>query len=269
MSPRKRAALAFFLGLALAAGALAALADPPRTGSPPDPPAQASRKQWMFEVAAQGGNVTVGSAKATTLEKPAESPRVMGRFALELYVGPQILDRVRFNLPLMDAPRPEGDNKQLRRPSFDQVSTKVHVRMADNPRASYLLLVDRATGDAQRFDWPPEADGRLVPWKTGRLADAGPGDLPGNKLTEVKDGGPPAPKPGDDLPDPIGPTRNTLGAPATGGAVASAGASASVMGDECRATGPRNGNGRPKAAVLPMGPVPAYFLLLQSPVSEL
>jgi hypothetical protein len=191
----RRAALALLLGLTLAAGGLAALAaDPPRTGSPPDPPAQANRKQWTFEVTAQNGKVSVGAVKATMLEKPAESARVMGRFALELYVGPQILDRVRFNMPLMDAPREDPGHKLLRRPSFEQVSARIQVRMADNARAAYLLLVDRATGESQRFDWPPEGDGRLVPWKAGRLSTAGPGDLVGQKLTEVKNGSPTAPK---------------------------------------------------------------------------
>jgi len=190
-----RVALALLLGLALGAGGLAAMADPPRTGAAPDPPAQASRKQWTFDVSAQNGKVSVASVKATMFEKPAESPRVMGRFALELYVGPQLLDRVRFNLPLMDAPRPDTDHKRLPRPSFDQITTRIHVRMADNPRAAYLLLVDRATDEAQRFDWPPQPDGRLVPWKEGRLTKAGPGDVQGNKLTEVKEGGAPPPPP--------------------------------------------------------------------------
>jgi hypothetical protein len=186
----KRAVIALLLGLALGAGGLAALADPPRAGFAPDPPTPTSRKQWSIEVVARGGKVTVGGAKAMMLEKPAESPRVMGRFALEFYVGPQLLDRVRFNLPLLDAP-PEHNRGPLRRPSFEQVNTRLQVRIADSPRAAYLLLVDRATGETQRFAWPPEANGNLLPWKTGSLSDAGPGDFPGAgvKLLEVKDGG--------------------------------------------------------------------------------
>src|SRR5262245_52507536 len=90
-----RAALAVLLGLA--GGGLAALADPSRTGFAPDPAPQASRKQWTFDVVAKNGKVSVTSAKSSMLAKPAASPRVMGRFALELYVGPTLLDRVRFN----------------------------------------------------------------------------------------------------------------------------------------------------------------------------
>jgi hypothetical protein len=176
LRPPKPAVIALLIGLALGAGGLAALADPPRAGFAPDPPARASRLQWRIEVVARAGKVTVGQARSEMLEKPAESPRVMGRFALELYVGPQLLDRVRFNLPLLDAP-PEGDRTNLlRRPSFEQVNTRIKVRIADNPRAAYLLLVDRATGETQRFAWPPEADGRILPWKTGSLSDAGPAD---------------------------------------------------------------------------------------------
>jgi hypothetical protein len=172
----KRAAIALLIGLALGAGGLAALADPARSGFAPDPRAHASRMQWSIEVVAQAGKVTVGQVRSMMLDKPAESPRVMGRFALELYVGPELLDRVRFNLPLLDPP-PERDRKgPLRRPAFEQVNTKIKVRIAHNPRAAYLLLVDRATGETQRFAWPPEADGRILPWKAGSVSDAGPAD---------------------------------------------------------------------------------------------
>jgi hypothetical protein len=180
--------IALLTGLLLGAGGLVALADPARTGFAPDPPARASRMQWSIEVVARAGKATVGQARSMTLEKPAESPRVMGRFALELYVGPELLDRVRFNLPLLDPP-PERERKSLlRRPAFEQVNTQIKVRIADNPRAAYLLLVDRATGETQRFAWPPEADGRVLPWKAGSLSDAGPADA-GRKLAVPGDAG--------------------------------------------------------------------------------
>jgi hypothetical protein len=194
-----RAALAVLLGAALGAGGLFAFAEPSRGGFAPDPPGQASRKQWTVEVTARAGKVTVTRATAMMLDKPEASPRLMGRFALELYVGPALLDRVRFNLPLMDAPVEGERRRHLSRPRFDQVSTKLQVRVADNPRAAYLLLVDRATGESQRFDWPPDANGSVLPWKTGRLSDAGPGDFPSKtmKVLEAKDGGAAEAAPGD------------------------------------------------------------------------
>jgi hypothetical protein len=152
----------------------------------------------VFELSARGGKVTVDRVKALTLDKPAETPRVVGRFALELYVGHELLDRVRFNVPLMGAEPSEGNRNRLPKPRFEEnVTSHVSARMADNPRAAYLLVVDRQTGDTQKLSWPPERDGRLVPWTSG-LSDAAPGDFPegGVRATGRRDAGAPGPEAG-------------------------------------------------------------------------
>jgi hypothetical protein len=185
-------AVAALIGAALGPGVLVALADPPRGGFAPDPTPRPSRGQWVFEVSARGGKVTVDRVKALTLDKPAETPRVVGRFALELYVGRELLDRVRFNVPLMGAESSEGNRNRLPKPRFEEnVTSRVTARMADNPRAAYLLVVDRQTGDTQKLSWPPERDGRLVPWTSG-LSDASAGDFPegGLRATGRRDAGP-------------------------------------------------------------------------------
>jgi hypothetical protein len=183
--------IAALLGTALGAGALAALAEPPKGGYAPDPPARASRANWVFEMSARGGKITIDRVKAIAYEKPAETPRAVGRFALELYIGPELLDRVRFNVPLMGGESGETNRNNLPKPRFDQnVSVKVSARMADNPRAAYLLLVDRETGDTQKLFWPPERDGRLLPWRNG-ISAAAPGDFPDGGIRAVgrRDGG--------------------------------------------------------------------------------
>ncbi len=193
MRPLRSLLTAALLGATLGAGGLVAFADPPRSGYPPDPPAHASRKQWTVEVTARDGKVKPERATATTLDKPAESARVIGRFALELYVGKELLDRVRFNVPLMGDEPPQGNRNNLPRPRFDKnVTTHLTVRIADNPRAAYALVVDRDTGDTQKLEWPPAADGRLVPWKSG-LTEAKPGDFPdgGLRAAGFRDGGAP------------------------------------------------------------------------------
>jgi hypothetical protein len=183
-------------------GALAeALADAPKGGYPPDPAPHPSRLNWVFEMKAQGGKVTIERVRAVSYEKPAETPRVVGRFALELYIGPELLDRVRFNVPLMGAETGEGNRNGLPKPRFDQnVTAKVSARMADNPRAAYLQLVDRETGDVQKLFWPPEKDGRLLPWKNG-LSAPSPGDFPDGGIRAVgrreSDAGGGASAPGD------------------------------------------------------------------------
>jgi hypothetical protein len=189
--PHPPLVLAALLGAALGAGALAALASPPAGGFAPDPVAKPSRAQWVFEMSARGGNVTIDRVKAVTFDKPAETPRVVGRFALELYIGRELLDRVRFNVPLMGAEATQGNRNNLPRPRFEQnVTAHVSARMADSPRAAYLLVVDRETGDTQKFLWPPEKDGRVRPWTSG-LADAAPGDFPegGVRAVGLRDGG--------------------------------------------------------------------------------
>jgi hypothetical protein len=185
MRPWRSLISAALLGVSLGIGAVAAFADPPRGGYPPDPTPIASKKQWTFDLVAQGGKVTIERARAATAAQPAETARVTGRFALELWVGRELLDRVRFNVPLMGDEPPEGNRNKLPRPRFNQnVTTRLTARMADNPRAAYLLLIDRENGATQKLAWPPEADGRLVPWQSG-VTEGKPGDLPDGSVRAV------------------------------------------------------------------------------------
>jgi hypothetical protein len=147
-------------------GGLGAFADAPKGGYAPDPPARPSKLNWVFEVTARGGKVTIDRVKGVSFEKPVETPRVVGRFALELYVGRELLDRVRFNVPLMGGETSIGNRNNLPKPRFEQnVTAHVQARMADNTRAAYLLVIDRDTGETQKYFWPPSSDGRLIPWQ--------------------------------------------------------------------------------------------------------
>ncbi|MEO7331204.1 MAG: hypothetical protein ABI193_21695 [Minicystis sp.] len=187
----RRVAFAATLGAALGASTLAALADPPtRLTFAPDPPAHPARKQIVFDIAVRRGKASIEKTRSVMLPKPAETARTTGRFALELRIGNQLLDRLRFNVPMMgDEPPQRSKKRPFRAPSLDDVTTRVTAQIADHPRATYLLLIDRITGEEQRFDWPPEPDGRVLPWKTGRVADAGPGDFPDGsaRILERKD----------------------------------------------------------------------------------
>lgn len=186
-----RVALAALLGLALAAVGAAAVADPPGAsrgaaadapvggGYAPDPVGSPSAKQWVFEVTYARKAASISRVRAVTLEKPAATARFMGRFAIELYVGRELLDRVRFDVPLTgDAPE-RPTNHLFRRPRFDEgVTTRLRVQMADSPRATHARLVDRLTGAEQRFEWPPGPEGQLKPRGGAAtvvgVSDAGP-----------------------------------------------------------------------------------------------
>ncbi len=178
----RRLAWAAILGIALGcagAGALAvahvddAEAGPPKEGWPPDPPAKPASRHWVFEIQVKKGDVALGKVSPVDLEKPEATSRVMGRYALELWVGKELLDRVRFNVPLGAEGPPERDRPGMKRPEF-RVTTRFFVRIADHSRAAQLRLVDRATGEVRRFAWPVGAAG-LTELRDG-APDGGSGD---------------------------------------------------------------------------------------------
>jgi hypothetical protein len=174
---------AALLACALGAGAVVAVANPPKGGFPPDPPSQSTRKQWVFDVTYKGGVASATRARAAMRDKPAGSARVFGRFAVELWVGKELLDRVRFNVPLTGDDRdPAGaendpdrrtDRSPFKRPRFDQVTTRTVVQIADSPRAAWAQVIDRATGATRKYWWPPEPDGTLLPMVPAAAVDGG------------------------------------------------------------------------------------------------
>ncbi|NUP08724.1 MAG: hypothetical protein HOW73_21970 [Polyangiaceae bacterium] len=175
-------ALGVALGAAACFGALDlfapgdALAEAPKEGWPPDPQPVASTKQWVFEVRTKDSVPSVVKVSELELDKAQATQRVMGRWALEFYVGTEILDRLRFNVPLAGDTGHEKREAGKNRPVF-KVNTKFFLRMADQNRATQVRLVDRATGDIQIFAWPPDKDGKLRPWKQPPApADAGASD---------------------------------------------------------------------------------------------
>jgi hypothetical protein len=171
-----RLGTALLLGVSLAVGATLALADPPRGGFAPDPPGYASKKQWTFDVTYRDGKASITRVGSTLLDRPTTTARVIGRFAIELWVGKELLDRIRFDVPLLDDDPKMHRKGPLSGPRFVNVSTRLKARMVDNPRATYVVLLDRASGQSERFWWPPEPDGRLLPMNgpaTAAASDAG------------------------------------------------------------------------------------------------
>ena len=83
----------------------------------------------------------------------------MGRFALELWIGRELIDRVRFDFPLIAAEESPG---VTRRPLHDAPSlvphaiARIRVSVPASPRATRLVLVDRATEKMQELPWPPD-----------------------------------------------------------------------------------------------------------------
>jgi len=137
----------------------AAPAPPPVSGSAPDPEPLSMAEQWRFQLVFQNGAPSVEHIDHQTLPKPVPTPRRMGRFALELWIGHELIDRVRFDFPLIAAEETPG---VTRRPLHDSPNmaanalARVMVSLPASPRATRLLLVDRATGKSQELPWPPD-----------------------------------------------------------------------------------------------------------------
>lgn len=183
-----RTVLALAMGLALAIPAALSLADSSRSGHAPDPAAIAAKKQWVFDVQVRQGKPSLSAVREVVLDKPSSTARVMGRFAVEFWIGKELLDRVRFDVPLLDDPT-RRKNRRVGSPEF-AVNTRLSVRLADNPRAMSVVFVDRATGETQVYAWPPGSDGKLSPLPTpaNSSADAG-SDAPVADAAATRDAG--------------------------------------------------------------------------------
>jgi hypothetical protein len=181
-----RTALAILAALALPAAALAEGADAgvPRTeaGAAPDPEPSVSSRELTLDIAWEKGSPVLVKATPRTLASPRKAGRFMGRFALELTEGPALLERVRFNFPLMhEAPPNRADYKAP--PSFEGgLTTTVRVVFPQLERGVRFELVDRATGRRWSMPWPIEAE-------RGRTT------MPLVSAAAVKSEGPPASKP--------------------------------------------------------------------------
>jgi hypothetical protein len=127
---------------------------------PPDPRPIVERAQWVYDLRYSRGEVLLSGVHAVTLGVPRETPRVMGRFALELYEGHALLERVRFDFPglgVAEKPVPDGGRSPLRGSllSFNaKLSSRVGVMLPAVSRGTKLELWDRATNRRWPLPWP-------------------------------------------------------------------------------------------------------------------
>ena len=135
-----------------AAATSSASAKPVSTGFAPDPPAVTTREQWKYEINIRDGELFVASPTRADHAVAVATPRRFGRFAIELYVGETLLERVRFDVPMM-SDDPEAGPKATR---FDKKARgKVVVEVPNVERTTFAVLVDRSTGRKKRIPWLP------------------------------------------------------------------------------------------------------------------
>jgi hypothetical protein len=147
-------------GASAAADAEAQPEQPPRTGYLPDPKPLRLARQWEYEVLYDRGQVSVARVTERLYPQPVVTARRMGRFAIELWIGHELIERVRFDFPLVAAePVHSGSRRPLHEPpSFAEgVVFSRRVLVPASPRATRALLLDRATGRAVVLPWPPDA----------------------------------------------------------------------------------------------------------------
>lgn len=187
-----------------------------KVGYAPDPPPMTSAVQWLLTFRYQQGKVELVSARQVKLAKPVTTPRRMGRYAVELLSGPTVVERLRFDFPLLGADELAGKRQPYHTPPrFENKATVVHrVMVPDTSRASRARLIDRATGTAFMIPWPPvSAAGTQVGAAPVRDAgaqdadagrDAGRGDARGDAPADAPlDGGLPDAQRPDAPPAPI------------------------------------------------------------------
>ena len=154
-----RAVVALCASLVIPFAAIA-LADPPKPAAsassaqariPPDPPPLVEKKQWVFDLRWDRGDVYMVGIHPLGLSAPQATPRAMGRFALELYEGPTLLERVRFDFPLLMPPEADGAVDVL----SAKLKTRIGVLFPATKRGTKIELWDRATNRRWALPWPP------------------------------------------------------------------------------------------------------------------
>jgi hypothetical protein len=117
--------------------------------TPPDPPALSERMQWVFDLRWERGDVYLVGLHKVDMGAPHVTPRVMGRFALELYEGPTLLERARFDFPLLGGDPDAG-------PFERKLKTRIGVFFPATRRGTRLELWDRARDQRWPLPWPPQ-----------------------------------------------------------------------------------------------------------------
>lgn len=136
--------------------------------TPPDPPAMIEREQWVFDLRWDRGEIFLLGVHKTDMGAPHPTPRVMGRFALELFEGPTLIERVRFDFPMLGAPE-TSDAGMKTAPRFEpKLKTRIGVLFPATKRGTRLELWDRAKDQRWPLPWPPKEgpvspDGGVLP----------------------------------------------------------------------------------------------------------
>lgn len=125
----------------------------PSCSSLPDPKPTRTDRWVELRLRFDQGRLTIGSHEALLLRRPESTRRSLGRFMVELWIGCELIDRVRFDFPLLGGAPPQ--DSAARAPNFEALGHfETIVRVPNSDRATRLELMDRATDERRIFDWP-------------------------------------------------------------------------------------------------------------------
>jgi hypothetical protein len=139
------------------------------SNTPPDPDPLVEPDQWVFDLRWQHGDVWLLGVAKTAFPEPRPTPRAIGRFALELFEGPVLIERVRFDFPMLGAFVAGDGGAASEAFSFERnLRTRVGVLFPATQRGTRLELVDRATNRRWALPWPA-----AMPAEASGAADSG------------------------------------------------------------------------------------------------
>ena len=116
----------------------------------PDPPAQNYLKFADYLLEYASGDVSVLSVELYEVKQPTPAERRLGRFAFELLVGRTLIERVRFDFPLLGA---SGSSEKD--PMEAGLTSQVRLTVPHAERATRARILDRKTRKELELPWPP------------------------------------------------------------------------------------------------------------------
>ena len=117
---------------------------------PPDPTPLACDSAFVLTLKWDKGLLTLERATRIKLDKKQALPRHLGRFAAELYVGPELLERMRFDVPLL------SDDGVTATAYEKGLVTTVEVKVPESERPTRLEVWDRSNDKRWVFPYPPK-----------------------------------------------------------------------------------------------------------------
>jgi len=137
------------------------------SSTPPDPQPLVEKNQWVYDLRYSGGELYLLGIHRVELPEPQATPRAMGRFSLELYEGATLLERARFDFPMLgdgagvvptEGSAPEGGAKLPiggRPVSLGKITSRIGVMFPAFVRGTRAEIVDRASDRHWPLPWPP------------------------------------------------------------------------------------------------------------------